>query len=111
MRPEYDKAPCQDSTGEGCAEEETRHVHCWKLNKHNFCPSAPLHMRSSADKEDVDNHVMQRNDQAEARSADDLEIPNKQAFCTLRHGTCMADKHDGDKHVLRSNDQAEIVSR
>ena len=32
------------------------------------------------------------NDQAEAhaKSADDLAIPTKYAFCTLRHGTCVA---------------------
>ena len=67
MRPGYDKAPCQDSTGKGCAEEETNHVHCGKLNKRNFCPtSASRHMCSSADKEDGDKHVMWSNDQAEA---------------------------------------------
>ena len=69
MRPGYDKAPCQDSTGKGCAEEETNHVHCGKLNKRNFCPtSASRHMCSSknADKEDGDRHVMWSNDQAEA---------------------------------------------
>ena len=67
MRPGYDKAPCQDSTGKGCAEEETNHVHCGKLNKRNFCPtSASQHMCSSADKEDGDRHVMWSNDQAEA---------------------------------------------
>ena len=65
--PQYDKAPCQDSTGKGCAEEETNHVHCGKLNKRNFCPtSASRHMCSSADKEDGDRHVMWSNDQAEA---------------------------------------------
>ena len=67
MRPGYDKAPCQDSTGKGCAEEETNHVHCGKLNKRNFCPtSASRHMCSSADKEDGDKHAMWSNDQAEA---------------------------------------------
>ena len=40
MRPGYDKAPCQDSTGKGCAEEETNHVHCGKLSKRNFCPTS-----------------------------------------------------------------------
>ena len=40
MRPGYDKAPCKDSTGKGCAEEETNHVHCGKLNKRNFCPTS-----------------------------------------------------------------------
>ena len=24
--------------GKGCAEEQTNHVHCGKLNKRNFCP-------------------------------------------------------------------------
>ena len=67
MRPGYDKAPCQDSTGKGCAEEEAKHVHCGKLNKRNFCPtSASRHMCSSADKEDGDRHVMWSNVQAEA---------------------------------------------
>ena len=67
MRPGYDKAPCKDSTGKGCAEEETNHVHCGKLNKRNLCPtSASRHMCSSADKEDGDRHVMWSNDQAEA---------------------------------------------
>ena len=37
IRPGYDKAPCKDSMGKGCAEEdETKHVHCQKLNKRNF---------------------------------------------------------------------------
>ena len=67
MRPGYDKAPCQDSTGKGCAEEETKHVHCGKLNKRNFCPtSASRHMCSSAEKEDGDRHVMWSNGLAEA---------------------------------------------
>ena len=39
MRPGYDKAPCYDSKGKGCAEEETKHVQCRKLNKHNYCPT------------------------------------------------------------------------
>ena len=57
MRPGYDKAPCSDSTGKGCAEEENKHVHCGKLNMRNFCPtSASQHMCSSADKEDGDRH-------------------------------------------------------
>ena len=65
MRPGYDKAPCQGSTGKVCAEEETKHVHCGQLNKRNFCPtSASQHMCSSADKKDGDRHVMWRNDQA-----------------------------------------------
>ena len=40
MRPGYDKAPCSDSKGKGCAEEETKHVHRGKLNKRNFCPTS-----------------------------------------------------------------------
>ena len=62
--------------GEGCAED-TKHVHCRKLNKRNFCPtSASRHMCSSAGKEDgdryvcyvEDRYVMRSNDQAEARA-------------------------------------------
>ena len=54
--------------GKGCAEEEeTKHVHCGKLNKRNFCPtSASRHMCSSAEKEDGDRHVMWSNGLAEA---------------------------------------------
>ena len=37
MRPGYDTAPRQDSKGKGSAKEETKHVHCRKLNKRNFC--------------------------------------------------------------------------
>ena len=43
MRPGYDKAPRQDSTGKGCEEEEeeeTKHVHRGKLNKRNICPTS-----------------------------------------------------------------------
>ena len=44
MRPGYDKAPCKDSTGKGCAKEETKHVHCGKLNKRNFCPTSVVYI-------------------------------------------------------------------
>ena len=49
-KPGYGTAPCQDSKGKGCVEEETKHVHCRKLNKRNLrlsyqCAAQAQHCR------------------------------------------------------------------
>ena len=82
--------------GKGRAEEdETKHVHCQKLNKRNFCPtSASRHRCSIADKEyggfpksSIEQILQMRHqeiricyveydDQAEARAASSSRLVN-----------------------------------
>ena len=80
MRPGYDKAPCQDSTGKGCAEEETNHVHCGKLNKRNFCPTSASRTCVAVQTKRMETNmlcgVMTKLKQVQ-KSANDLAIPTK----------------------------------